>query len=196
MDIRNPVEGDTCPDIGAGKLSMAKGIEVGHIFKLGTKYSESMGATFLDENGKDKPMIMGCYGIGVARTAAAAIEQNNDDKGIIWPVSIAPFKVIVMPLQLKDEAVMAAAEDIYAKLSKAGHEPILDDRDQRPGVKFNEADLIGFPVQVIIGKKSVADGKVEIKVRKTGERLDAPLVSAIDTVGSLLESLQSGDTPS
>ncbi len=188
-DIRNPVDGDSCPAIGVGKLSLAKGIEVGHIFKLGAKYSKSMGATFLDKNGKEKPMLMGCYGIGVARTIASAIEQSHDEKGIVWPVSIAPFKVIVILLQPKEELVVTTAEMIYADLIKAGHDPILDDRDQRPGVKFNEADLIGFPVQVIVGKKSVANKKAEIKVRKTGKIQDVPLETITDTIISTLDGL-------
>ena len=188
-DIRQPVEGDGCPVCDSGVLKLAKGIEVGHIFKLGVKYSEAMGATFLDAGGNEQPMIMGCYGIGIGRTAAAAIEQNHDDNGIIWPVGIAPFEVAVLPLQLKDEAVMKTAEDIYSELEKAGHEPILDDRDLRPGVKFNDADLLGFPVQVVIGKKSLADGLVEIKIRKSGERTTAPLSEAISRVDQILADL-------
>ena len=170
-DIRNVKAGDPCPRCDGGTMGLARGIEVGHIFKLGTKYSEAMRATFLDAEGKEKPMIMGCYGIGVGRTAAAAIEQNHDDKGIIWPSSIAPFDVAVIPLNMDDEAVVKAAETIYDSLMKEGFDPIIDDRDARGGVKFNDADLVGYPVQVVVGKKSLAEGKVEVKNRKTGERI-------------------------
>jgi len=170
-DIRNVKAGDPCPRCDGGTMALARGIEVGHIFKLGAKYSEAMRATFLDAEGKEKPMIMGCYGIGVGRTAAAAIEQNHDDKGIIWPPAIAPFDVAVIPLNMDDEAVVKAAEGIYASLMKEGFDPIIDDRDMRPGVKFNDADLVGYPVQVVVGKKSLAEGKVEVKNRKTGERV-------------------------
>ncbi|MBF0290795.1 MAG: proline--tRNA ligase [Nitrospinae bacterium] len=170
-DIRNVKAGDPCPRCAGGVMGLARGIEVGHIFKLGTKYSEAMRATFLDSEGKEQPMIMGCYGIGVGRTAAAAIEQNHDDKGIIWPSSIAPFDVAVIPLNMDDEAVVKAAEEVYAELMKEGLDPIIDDRDARGGVKFNDADLVGYPAQVVVGKKSLAEGKVEIKNRKTGERV-------------------------
>jgi prolyl-tRNA synthetase len=170
-DIRNVKAGDPCPRCDGGTMGLARGIEVGHIFKLGVKYSEAMRATFLDSDGKEQPMIMGCYGIGVGRTAAAAIEQNHDDKGIIWPSSIAPFDVAVIPLNMDDEAVVKAAEEVYATLMKEGFDPIIDDRDARGGVKFNDADLVGYPVQVVVGKKSLAEGKVEIKNRKTGERV-------------------------
>ncbi|MBI4665697.1 MAG: proline--tRNA ligase [Nitrospinae bacterium] len=169
-DIRNVIAGDACPRCRDGAMKLAKGIEVGHIFKLGVKYSESMKATFLDASGQDKPMIMGCYGIGVGRSAAAAIEQNHDDKGIIWPPAIAPFDVAVVPLNMDDAEVVKTAEGIYQALMDAGFDPILDDRDVRSGVKFNDADLIGFPLQVVVGKKGLAEGKVELKTRKTGEK--------------------------
>jgi prolyl-tRNA synthetase len=187
-DIRNVKAGDPCPRCD-GAMGLARGIEVGHIFKLGTKYSEAMRATFLDAEGKEKPMIMGCYGIGVGRTAAAAIEQNHDDKGIIWPSAIAPFDVAVIPLNMDDEAVVKAAEGIYAELMKEGFDPIIDDRDARGGVKFNDADLVGYPVQVVVGKKSLAEGKVEIKNRKTGERVSVVPGEVVAEVRKVLESI-------
>ena len=141
-------------------------IEIGHVFKLGTKYSSALGANFLDENGKHKPIVMGCYGIGINRIVAAAIEENNDKDGIIWPVSIAPYQVIVVPTNVGDEKIKKAADDIYEKLIKEGVEALLDDRDERAGVKFKDADLIGIPLHIIIGKL-LSDGKVEIKNRKT-----------------------------
>lgn len=188
-DIRQAVEGDECARCNGGKLFMAKGIEVGHIFKLGTKYSEAMSATFLDGEGKERPMIMGCYGIGVARTGAAAIEQNNDEAGIIWPPAIAPFDVIVLPLNMDNNDVMKAAEEIYRELGEKGFDPVIDDRDQRPGVKFKDADLVGYPVQVVVGKKSVAEGKAEIKNRKTGERVTAPIGEVVQIVADTIKKL-------
>lgn len=187
-DIRNVKAGDPCPRCSGGTMALARGIEVGHIFKLGTKYSEAMRATFLDADGKEQPMIMGCYGIGVGRTAAAAIEQNHDDKGIIWPVSIAPFDVAVIPLNMDDEAVVKAAEDVYASLMKEGFDPIIDDRDARGGVKFNDADLVGYPVQVVVGKKSLAEGKVEIKNRKTCERISVTPCEVVAEVRKVIRA--------
>ncbi len=190
-DIRKANEGEACPRCGDGKLGMAKGIEVGHIFQLGKKYSKAMSANFLDREGKERPMIMGCYGIGVARTGAAAIEQNHDEYGIIWPPSIAPFKVAVLPLNLDDEMVARTANDIYEKLLDENMEPVLDDRDARPGVKFKDADLVGYPVQVVVGKKSLAQGNVEIKIRKTNEKTAAPVGDAIKAIKEALASLGS-----
>lgn len=143
-------------------------IEIGHVFKLGTKYSKTLGANFLDENGKQNPIVMGCYGIGINRILAAAIEENNDKDGIIWPESIAPYQVIVIPTNVGDEKIRKAADDIYEQLSKQGIEVLLDDRDERAGVKFKDADLIGIPLHIIIGK-ALTDGKVEIKDRRTKE---------------------------
>ncbi len=145
FDLRNVMAGDPCPKCGEGKIEIFKGIEVGHIFMLGTKYSEAMNCKFLDEDGSEKPMIMGCYGIGVGRTAAAAIEQNNDKDGIKWPAPLAPFEVVVLPLNVNHQGVMDAAREIYNSLLKAGVEALLDDRDLRAGFKFKDADLIGFP---------------------------------------------------
>jgi prolyl-tRNA synthetase len=148
---------------------VARGIEVGHVFKLGTKYSEAMHATFLDENGKDQTMIMGCYGIGVTRIIGAAIEQNNDENGIIWPMAIAPFHVTILPIG-KEEA-MALAQRYYAELQAQGVEVLLDDRKERPGVKFADADLTGIPLRVTIGDRGLKENMVELKVRATGEDL-------------------------
>ena len=166
-DIRNVAEGDGCPGCIAGRLVIVRGIEVGHTFKLGTKYSEAMGATYLDAQGNPQSVIMGCYGIGVGRTMAASIEQNNDKDGIIWPVAIAPFKVIILPLNVGSEKVYAVARAIYEKLTENGMEVLLDDRDERAGVKFKDADLIGIPYQVVVGDKGVNRGVVEVKDRAT-----------------------------
>jgi len=187
-DLRNIAEGDPCPRCG-GTIAFAKGIEVGHVFKLGTKYSEAMGATFLDEEGRERPMIMGCYGIGVTRVVAAIIEQHHDEHGIIWPVSVAPFAVHVVPVNWKDEAQRAAAERLYAAFNAAGIEALLDDRDERAGVKFKDADLIGLPLRVTVGGK-VADGLVELKVRATGEQEDVPLDEVVERVRRRLDELE------
>ncbi|MCG0313716.1 MAG: proline--tRNA ligase, partial [Calditerricola sp.] len=186
-DLRNIAEGDPCPRCG-GTIAFAKGIEVGHVFKLGTKYSEAMGATFLDEEGRERPMIMGCYGIGVTRVVAAIIEQHHDENGIIWPVSVAPFAVHVVPVNWKDETQRAAAERLYAAFNAAGIEALLDDRDERAGVKFKDADLIGLPLRVTVGGK-VADGLVELKVRATGEQEDVPLDEVVERVRRRLDEL-------
>jgi prolyl-tRNA synthetase len=167
-DFRTAIEGDPCPHCGA-PLQVQHGIEVGHIFKLGTKYSEAMGATILNENGKEIPVVMGCYGIGVTRTMAAAVEQSHDQDGIIWPAAIAPFDVVIMAVNQRDEAQAGFALDLYQQLETAGIDVLYDDRQERPGVKFKDADLIGYPCRVVIGKKAIAEGLVEIKWRATGE---------------------------
>jgi len=187
-DFRNASEGDTCHKCG-GKYIITKGIEVGHIFKLGTKYSAAMNAGFLDKEGKKQPFIMGCYGIGVTRVAASAIEQNHDEKGIIWPVQLAPFKVAVVPLVVKDEEVMKHAEAIYKILSDMGLEPLLDDRDERAGVKFTDIELIGIPLRITLGKKSLEKGCAEITIRKTGETFEVPLSDCPQEAGKILNSL-------
>lgn len=166
-DFRKAVEGDKCPKCGK-PMTVSRGIEVGHIFKLGTKYSEAMGANFLDEKGDSKPLIMGCYGIGVNRTMATVIEQNHDENGIIWPLSIAPYQVIVIPAVTKDEEQVRIAEEIYNKLQQMGIEVLLDDRDERTGVKFKDADLIGIPMRITVGKK-VKEGNVEFKLRNASD---------------------------
>ncbi len=167
-DIRFVKDGDLAPD-GKSKLALTTSMEIGHIFKLGTRYSESIGAYFLDEKGERKPAIMGCYGIGVNRILAAAIEQHHDLKGIQWPEAIAPFAVEVITVNHADEKVRSAAEKIYEDLTKAGKDVLFDDRDERAGVKFNDADLVGIPVQIVVGERSLKEGKVEVKNRRTGE---------------------------
>ncbi|WP_285766625.1 proline--tRNA ligase [Peribacillus sp. SI8-4] len=170
IDLRFIQEGDPSPD-GEGTIKFAKGIEVGHVFKLGTKYSEAMNATFLDENGRSQPMIMGCYGIGVSRTLAAVAEQFNDDKGLVWPTNLAPYHVHLIPINVKDEAQSALAEELYSELKAKGMDVLLDDRQERAGVKFADSDLIGLPVRVTVGKRA-SEGIVEVKIRKTGEVLE------------------------
>ena len=167
-DLRIVRENDLCPRCGS-PLKFARGIEVGHVFKLGTKYSKAMKAIYLDKNGKEQYMVMGCYGIGIGRTVAAAIEQNYDENGIIWPLPIAPYHVIITPVNVNDEPIRRVSEDLYKSLLEKGIEVILDDRDERAGVKFKDADLIGIPLRVTIGHKSLADGRIEIKIRASGE---------------------------
>lgn len=183
FDIRNAIAGDKCPVCGA-EYEETRGIEVGHIFKLGTKYSESMGAKALDKNGKNIPIVMGCYGIGIGRTAASAIEQNYDESGIIWPKAIAPFEVIVVPVNTNDEEVIKKADDIYESLLNMGVDVLIDDRNERAGVKFNDADLIGYPVRVSVGKKALSEGKVEVLIRRTKE------VILIDAAGNEAEKIK------
>ncbi len=166
-DIRLVEAGELCPECGK-PLKVTKGIEVGNIFKLGTKYSKPMNAVYLDQNGKSHPYIMGCYGIGISRTAAAAVEAHYDENGIKWPISIAPYHVVIVPVNIKDELQMQVAEKMYEDLKKAGVEVVLDDRDERAGVKFKDADLIGFPYRVTVGK-TITEGFVEYKTRETGE---------------------------
>ncbi|NLJ72596.1 MAG: proline--tRNA ligase [Syntrophomonadaceae bacterium] len=164
LDLRNVVKGDICPECGE-LLDIIRGIEVGHIFKLGTKYSESMEATFLDASGQAKPFVMGCYGIGISRTMAAAIEQNYDENGIIWPLPIAPYQVIIVPVNVKNAELLKAALSLYEELNQAGIEAIIDDRDERAGVKFKDADLIGIPIRITLGPKSWQEKQVEMKKR-------------------------------
>ncbi len=175
-DLHEVQEGDPCPKCNGGHYQVKRGIEVGHIFILGTKYSSAMKANFLDEHGKENPMIMGCYGIGVGRTAAAAIEQNHDDKGIIWPVPLAPFQAVVIPVKFEEDSQRAACEETYKILGDLGIETLLDDRPERLGVKFKDAELLGIPLQIIIGPKNLENGQVEVKSRKTGvsELIDFP----------------------
>ena len=173
-DLRNVVDGDASPD-GNGTLSIARGIEVGHIFQLGTKYSETMGATVLNEQGKDVTMTMGCYGIGVSRIVAAAIEQNNDDKGMIWPTAIAPFQVALLPMNMKkSQRVREATEELYQQLQSAGIEVLLDDRPVRPGVMFSDMELIGIPHRVVVGEKNLDQDLLEYKARRNGSNQDVP----------------------
>ena len=187
-DLRMVHEGDACPHCGA-PLAMTRGIEAGQVFTLGTKYSQAMGATFLDETGKEQPLYMGCYGIGVGRTMAAAIEQNNDEQGIIWPRAIAPFEVVVVAVNAKKEDQLAYAEQIYAECRKAGMDTLLDDRRERAGVKFKDCDLIGYPLRVVIGPKAVEEGQIEVKVRKTGEVFTFGREEYLAKVQQLLQTL-------
>ncbi|MDZ5010193.1 proline--tRNA ligase, partial [Clostridium perfringens] len=164
-DYRNITEGENCPVCG-GKVTISRGTEVGHIFKLGTKYSEAMNANFIDESGKEKPFMMGCYGIGVTRTMASIIEQHNDENGIVWPLSVAPYHVNIIPVNIKDEEQMKVANNIYGELKAIGFDAILDDRNERAGVKFKDSDLMGIPMRITVGKK-IVDGEVEFKLRSS-----------------------------
>ncbi|MDF2679398.1 MAG: proline--tRNA ligase [Brevibacillus sp.] len=184
-DLRNITEEDTCPRTG-GAIKFARGVEVGHVFKLGTKYSKAIGATFLDENGRSQPMIMGCYGIGVSRTIAAVIEQNNDENGIIWPVAVAPFHVHVIPVNVKVEEQRQTSEQITEALRRAGVEVLFDDRPERAGVKFKDADLIGLPLRITVSDKAAEEGTVEVRVRKTGETVHVKLDDITTEVKALL----------
>jgi len=165
---------DPCPRCG-GAVELPKGIEVGHVFKLGLKYSKSMNATFLDENGKEQVMVMGCYGIGVSRVVASCIEQNNDGDGIVFPPPIAPYEVALLLLDPKNEEAAVKAAEIESFLEAEGHDVLLDDRDERPGVKFKDADLIGSPYQLVLGGKGLARGVVEAKNRRSGEKTELPV---------------------
>jgi prolyl-tRNA synthetase len=184
--------GDACPRCGAG-LDEGRGIEVGHVFKLGTKYSDAMDAGFLDESGERRALLMGCYGLGVTRTAAAAIEQNHDDGGIVWPTAIAPYEVEVIPLNMDSEAVVAAAEEIYVAARAAGLEALLDDRPDRAGSKFADADLVGIPWRIVVGDRGLKDGVVEVAARRTrkeAERLDP--AAAVERVRAAIEVERAG----
>lgn len=186
-DFRNIEAGDTCPVCKKGVIDECRGIEVGHIFKLGTKYSKALNCTYLDENGKEQIPIMGCYGIGVSRCMAAIIEQNCDENGIIWPMAIAPFKAIVVPVNTKDEVQLKEAENIYNTLKAAGIDVMLDDRNERPGVKFKDAELIGIPLRINVGKKA-SEGICEFVVRKTGEMTELTFSDAINEVKKLVNN--------
>jgi prolyl-tRNA synthetase len=185
VDVLAVSEGDACPRC-EGTLRLSRGIETGHIFKLGTKYSKAMGCSFTDESGVDQPMIMGCYGLGIGRTVAAAIEQNHDADGIIWPLPLAPFQVLLQSLNPSDEAVRSAADGLYRELREHAVEVLYDDRDERPGVKFKDADLIGIPVRLTVGAKSLAEGKVEVSLRRDRAK---NLVAAADAAQAVLARL-------
>lgn len=179
-DLRFIQEGDPSPD-SEGKIVFAEGIEVGHIFKLGTRYSEAMNATFLDENGRSQPMIMGCYGIGISRTLSAVAEQSNDENGLIWPANLAPFDLHLIPVNMKNEEQKAISESLYVTLKESGFDVLFDDRAERPGVKFADSDLIGLPIRITVGKRA-GEGIVEVKVRKTGETLEINIENLIETI--------------
>ena len=185
IDIRNAEAGDICPHC-AGTLQSTRGIEAGHIFKLGTKYSDSMEATYRDQNGQDQPIVMGCYGIGISRTMAAAVEQRNDEHGIVWPLPIAPYQLIIVPVNSKKEEQMEVAERLYQDFAARGVEVILDDRDERAGVKFKDADLIGIPVRITIGPKSLQENQVEVKKRGEEQNNLVDTNEAVDYVLQLL----------
>ena len=182
-DLVTVLAGDPCPHCGK-PLSAARGIEVSQVFQLGTKYSEAMGATFMDEDGKEKPLIMGCYGVGVSRTLAAIVEQHNDENGIIWPVSVAPYEVSVIPLDPKKEDCAKATDRLVQELLDAGLDVVVDDRDERPGFKFADNDLMGFPYQIVIGKRGLKNGTFELKDRATGEREDISIDEAATIVAA------------
>lgn len=177
-DLRTAVAGDLCPRCDQGSLESYRGIEVGQVFYLGKKYSESMGATYLDAEGREQPIEMGCYGIGISRMLAAAIEQNHDANGIIWPFSIAPFHVLLLPINYKEKSIRGVTEELYKELLKHGIEVLLDDRDERPGVKFKDADLIGIPLRVTIGAKGLERGCVEVRWRREGRTEEIPVDEA------------------
>lgn len=187
IDLRFIKEGDPSPD-GEGTIVFAKGIEVGHVFKLGTRYSEAMNAVFLDENGRTQPMIMGCYGIGVSRTMAAVAEQFNDDKGLVWPVNMSPYDVHLIAVNMKDSEQAGLAEELYSSLQTTGLDVLMDDRQERPGVKFADSDLIGLPVRVTVGKKA-AEGIVEVKIRKNGEMQEVHKDQLAETLKNILQEL-------
>ncbi len=184
VDLRFIQEGDASPD-GKGKIVFAKGIEVGHVFKLGTRYSEAMNATFLDENGRTQPMIMGCYGIGVSRTLAAVAEQFNDENGLTWPAELSPFDVHLIPINVKKEEQKNLADQIYSLLQLNNLTALYDDRDERPGVKFADSDLIGLPVRITVGKKA-DESIVELKSRKSGETLEVKIENLIETISTFI----------
>ena len=187
-DLRLIKESDPCPHCGA-PVKTARGIEVGQVFKLHTKYSKALEASYLDENGQENLMVMGCYGVGVSRTMAAAIEQHHDEDGIIWPVSIAPYHVVIVPINIKDEAQMTLCNNLYEDLKAAGLEVVLDDRDERSGVKFKDADLIGYPLRVTIGPKALKENVVDVKVRRTKESYLYPMGEHIASICQLFGTL-------
>lgn len=178
--------GERCPECD-GILEECRGIEVGQVFYLGTKYSQKMNCSFVDEAGKSTVAVMGCYGIGVGRTVQAAIEQNHDEYGIIWPMALAPYEAVVLPLQMNKDTVVKASFDMYEKLLQAGIEAVIDDRDERAGFKFNDADLIGYPVQIAFGQKSLDNGVAEVKIRKTGEKAEIKLEEVVNFVRNFKE---------
>ena len=187
VDLLLVTGGDPCPRSGS-RLELSRGIEVGHIFKLGIKYSAAMGCNFLDEKGGDNPMTMGCYGLGIGRTVAAAIEQGHDQNGIVWPRPLAPFEVLLITLGPQNEEVSAAAEKLYGELQERDVEVLYDDRKERPGVKFNDADLIGIPVRVVIGQRGLAEGKVEVSLRRDREKVPVATADAVAQVMEMLET--------
>ncbi|HWL93342.1 MAG TPA: His/Gly/Thr/Pro-type tRNA ligase C-terminal domain-containing protein, partial [Phycisphaerae bacterium] len=191
-DVRNVVDGDLSPSGSGSPIRLRKAIEVGHVFKLGTKYSVSMKASYLDKNGKAQPHIMGCYGIGLTRTLAAALEAHHDEAGAIWPMSIAPFEALVVSLDPKDEQVMATSQQIHDELAAAGVDVLWDDRDERAGFKFKDADLIGIPLRIVVGKRALGEGVVEFSIRKSPKDVEkiAP-AAAVQRAKEFINSQQS-----
>jgi prolyl-tRNA synthetase len=185
-DLRLAIAGDPCPRCEHGRLEAHRGIEVGQVFYLGTKYSIAMGATYLDAEGRERPIEMGCYGIGVSRLVAAAIEQNHDANGIIWPFSVAPFQVLLLPINYKDQSIREATDNLYGELQKHGVEVLLDDRDERPGVKFKDADLVGIPLRVTIGAKGLEKGCLELRLRRDGKTEEVPVADGATKIRAIV----------
>jgi prolyl-tRNA synthetase len=185
-DLRLAIAGDPCPRCEHGRLEAHRGIEVGQVFYLGTKYSVAMGATYLDAEGRERPIEMGCYGIGVSRLVAAAIEQNHDANGIIWPFSVAPFQVLLLPINYKDQSIREATDNLYGELQKHGVEVLLDDRDERPGVKFKDADLVGIPLRVTIGAKGLEKGCLELRSRREGKTEEVPVADGATKIRAIV----------
>ncbi|MFH0731969.1 MAG: proline--tRNA ligase [Candidatus Omnitrophota bacterium] len=185
QDAEKKEKNETCLQCKKKKVASKRAMELGHVFKLGTKYTKALGANFIDKDGKELPIIMGCYGIGVNRIIAAAIESHNDEKGIIWPKAISPYDVIIMPLKMGDDLISLSADNLYKELTAKGIDCLLDDRDVSAGVKFNDADLIGIPLQIIIGPKGIKDGKVEVKQRGKEEKVEIALSQAVKHIISL-----------
>jgi len=185
-DLRLAIAGDPCPRCEHGRLEAHRGIEVGQVFYLGTKYSVAMGATYLDAEGRERPIEMGCYGIGVSRLVAAAIEQNHDANGIIWPFSVAPFQVLLLPINYKDQSIREATDNLYGELQKHGVEVLLDDRDERPGVKFKDADLVGIPLRVTIGAKGLEKGCLELRSRREGKTEEVPVADGAAKIRAIV----------
>lgn len=187
-DLRMITPDDPCPRCG-GKIQFGRGIEVGHVFMLGTKYSQALKAIFLDEKGEERPIIMGCYGIGVGRTVAAAIEQNHDENGIIFPIPISPFEITILPLQMHETTVMETAEKIYRELIEYNIDVLLDDRDERAGIKFNDADLLGIPIRVTIGLRGIKTGQIEVRLRPESENIVVPVKDAVAFIRNKIKEL-------
>lgn len=188
-DLSAVREGDVCPRCESGTLRIGRSIEVGHTFQLGTRYSEPLKATFLDEDGTEKPFVMGCYGLGVSRVIAAVVEQHHDEAGIVWPKAVAPYHAVLIPTNMDEDEVVRTAEDLYGQLRGWGIEVVLDDRDERAGVKFTDAELIGYPLAVVVGKRGLANGVVEVKLRATGDRREVSVGEARDGIqGALAEA--------
>jgi prolyl-tRNA synthetase len=189
IDLRLVRPGEPCPECGE-PLEVFRAIEAGHIFKLGTKYSSALGATVLDAEGVERPLMMGSYGIGVERNLAAVVEVNHDDKGILWPMAVAPYEVVVTVLSVEDEATMEAGNRIYGDLVAHGVDVLIDDRAERPGVKFNDAELIGIPLRITVGPRGLADGMVEVVERSSGEMQAVPIAEAVDIVARRVVELR------